>query len=46
MFVSSILAVFCLIGFTIAVDPVQDKEGYLKQLLKQHQNIQRLLTDI
>lgn len=46
MSISSILLTLWLLFCAVAIDTAQDKEDYLKQLLKQYQNIQRLLSDI
>lgn len=46
MTVSSIF-IFLYVSFVlVAVDSIKDKEDYLKQLIKQYQNIQRFFTDI
>jgi len=46
MKVSSILVLLCGIILISAIDPIKDKEDYLKQLIKQYQNIKRYLNDI
>jgi hypothetical protein len=46
MKVSSILLLFYGIILISAGDLLKDKEDYLKQLIKQYQNIKRYLSDI
>jgi len=46
MKVSSILLLLYGIILISAGDPFKDKEDYLKQLIKQYQNIKRYLTNI
>lgn len=46
MKVSSILVLLYGIILISAIDPIKDKEDYLKQLIKQYQNIKRYLADI
>lgn len=47
MIISSLIALICFISVAFTSSNITaDKEDYLKQLVHQYQNLQRLITDV